>query len=177
MFIVVYVYDVYKDSLHMSIFLQSYVSCPYGIGMVGFVMASYGGSTTVSALVTSRIAEYTGRHILFAIASIINMSIFVAMYVWTPDKDHLVYAFVIVICWGLSEGIWQTQSNGMCELVEILVLHFLLRLYMPSSKRLTNGIIQKRVCYLDVYTIYKSDLTNNMDHMRISGTETLVSDP
>ena len=25
--------------------------------------------------------------------------------------------------------------------------------------------------YLDVYTIFKSDLINNMDHMRISGTK------
>ena len=29
----------------------------------------------------------------------------------------------------------------------------------------------KRDFYLDVYTIFKSDLINNMDHMRISGTE------
>ena len=31
----------------------------------------------------------------------------------------------------------------------------------------------KRGFYLDVYTIFKSDSINNMDHMRISGTEPL----
>ena len=31
----------------------------------------------------------------------------------------------------------------------------------------------KRDYYLDVYTSFKSDLINNMDHMRISGTEPL----
>ena len=29
----------------------------------------------------------------------------------------------------------------------------------------------KRDFYLDAYTIFKSDLINNMDHMRIWGTE------
>ena len=83
--------------------------------MVGFIMASYGGSTTISALLTSRLAKYTGRHVLFALAVIIQMSIFVAMFVFDPkgNKD-LPYLFVIAVAWGLAEGIWQTQSNGMC---------------------------------------------------------------
>ena len=31
--------------------------------------------------------------------------------------------------------------------------------------------IQKSDFYQDIYTIFKSDLINTMDHMRISGTE------
>jgi predicted MFS family arabinose efflux permease len=88
-------------------------SCPIGINMVGFIMASYGGSTTLSALLTSRLAKYTGRHVLFAVAIIVQMSIFVAMFLFDPAGDEdLPYLFTIAVVWGLSEGIWQTQSNG-----------------------------------------------------------------
>lgn len=81
--------------------------------MVGFIMASYGGSTTVSALLTSRLAKYTGRHVLFAVAIIVQMSIFVAMFLFDPVGDEdLPYLFTMAVVWGLSEGIWQTQSNG-----------------------------------------------------------------
>ncbi|KAK3100118.1 hypothetical protein FSP39_015016 [Pinctada imbricata] len=97
-------------------FTKSFISCPVGIGMVGFIMATYGGTTTLSALITSRISKYTGRHILFALAAIINGSLFVSMLVWRPDKHHLPYLFVMVVFWGLAEGIWQTQSNAVIAL-------------------------------------------------------------
>ncbi|XP_076106023.1 protein unc-93 homolog A-like [Mytilus galloprovincialis] len=95
-------------------FTKSYVSCPIGIKMVGFIMAAYGGSTTVSALVTSRLAKYTGRQVLFAVAIIIQMSIFVAMFVFYPQgRSDLPYLFIMVVIWGVAEGIWQTQSNAL----------------------------------------------------------------
>ncbi|VDI24110.1 Hypothetical predicted protein [Mytilus galloprovincialis] len=98
----------------MKMLLLSYVSCPIGIKMVGFIMAAYGGSTTVSALVTSRLAKYTGRQVLFAVAIIIQMSIFVAMFVFYPQgRSDLPYLFIMVVIWGVAEGIWQTQSNAL----------------------------------------------------------------
>ena len=81
--------------------------------MVGFVMASYGGSTTLSSLLLSRLARYTGRHLLIAEAIIMQMSLYVAMYVYIPEGEKdLPYLFVMAVIWGLAEGIWQTQSNG-----------------------------------------------------------------
>lgn len=81
--------------------------------MVGFIMASYGTSTTISAMITSRLAKYSGRHVLFGIAIIIQMCIFVAMYVYKPvGIDDIPYLFAMAIIWGIAEGIWQTQSNG-----------------------------------------------------------------
>lgn len=100
--------------IYCSVF-QSYISCPFGIQMVGFVMASYGCATTVSALVTSRIAKYTGRYILFGLAACINMAIFVLLYIWVPEPGQERYVFAMAVVWGLGEGIWQTQSNGKCE--------------------------------------------------------------
>jgi len=87
--------------------------------MLGFVMAAYGGATTISALVTSRLAKYTGRYVLFGVASVINLALFVILYEWEPTEEHLIYIFLLAVTWGLSEGIWQTQSNGelVCQSV------------------------------------------------------------
>ena len=41
-----------------------------------------------------------------------------------------------------------------------------------STSSDTHQVVEiHRDFYLDVYTIFKSDLINNMDHMRISGTK------
>lgn len=80
--------------------------------MVGFVMASYGCATTISALVTSRIAKYTGRYVLFSFAAAVNLAIFVLLYVWVPTENQKAYVFAMAVMWGLGERIWQTQSNG-----------------------------------------------------------------
>ncbi|XP_062596122.1 protein unc-93 homolog A-like [Saccostrea cucullata] len=98
-------------------FTKSYISCPYGIQMIGFVMASYGCATTVSAFVTSRVAKYTGRYILFGIAVCIDMAIFVLLFVWVPKPDQKEYVYALAVVWGLTEGIFQTQSNALIALL------------------------------------------------------------
>ena len=40
---------------------QSYISCPVGIHMVGFVMAAHGATTPVVTLLFSRVVKHTGR--------------------------------------------------------------------------------------------------------------------
>lgn len=92
---------------------QSYISCTVGIQTIGFVMATYGASTTVFALLLSRLSKYSGRHILFAVASMVNLGTFIVLYKWKPNADHVVVIYLVPIAWGLAEGIWQTQSNGM----------------------------------------------------------------
>ena len=93
--------------------IQAFISCPVGIQTIGYVMAAYGASTTIFALLLSRLSKYTGRHILFAVASLVNLGTFVVLYLWTPSRDHISVIYLVPIAWGLSEGIWQTQSNGM----------------------------------------------------------------
>lgn len=96
-------------------FTKSFVSCLFGIHKVGFVMAAYGGSTSVFNLIWSRLARFTGRYFLIAFASMINMGIFITLYEWTPDKEYKLY--IIAVSWGMSEGIWQTQSNALIALL------------------------------------------------------------
>lgn len=93
-------------------YTKAFISCPFGIQKLGFVMATYGGSTTVFALFFGRISKYTGRYVLFALAGLVNLGIFIVMSVWVPSSDDVMLIFLIPVCWGVAEGIWQIQSNG-----------------------------------------------------------------
>ena len=76
-------------------------------------MAAYGCSTTVFALLLSRLSKYVGRYLLFAVAGAVNLVTLITMYIWKPTSEHMALIYVVPIVWGLAEGIWQTQSNGM----------------------------------------------------------------
>lgn len=98
-------------------YTKSYISCPVGIQTIGFVMATYGGSTTVFALLLSRLSKYSGRRVLFAVASVVNLGTFVVLYLWKPSADYVTVIYIVPIAWGLAEGIWQTQSNALVALL------------------------------------------------------------
>ena len=83
-------------------------------------MAAYGCSTTVFALLLSRLSKYAGRYLLFAVAGAVNLVTLIVMYIWKPTSDHMALIYVVPIVWGLAEGIWQTQSNGMSHFVNSL---------------------------------------------------------
>ena len=75
-------------------------------------MASYGCSTTVFALLLSRLSKYSGRYFLFGVAAAVNLVTLIILYVWKPTANHVALIYVVPVVWGLAEGIWQTQSNG-----------------------------------------------------------------
>ncbi|XP_064597882.1 protein unc-93 homolog A-like [Liolophura sinensis] len=106
-----------EQGILWSEFTKSYISCALGVGMVGYIMAAYGGSTTIFAFLFSRLAECTGRYVMFGLAGSVNMAILVLLLYWQPTSDAIPIYFVLVIVWGLAEGIWQTQSNALVALV------------------------------------------------------------
>lgn len=81
-------------------------------------MATYGGATTVFALLFGRISKYTGRYVLFALAGLMNLGTLVVLYVWIPTSEDVVLVFMIPVMWGVSEGIWQIESNGETSIIK-----------------------------------------------------------
>ncbi|KAJ8308974.1 hypothetical protein KUTeg_013848 [Tegillarca granosa] len=90
-------------------FTKSFISCPFGIQNVGFIIGTYGASTVISNIVLSRLARFTGSHFLYVLAFTLNMAIFAALYLWTQDQEY--YLYIIAALWGIPEGVWQAQTN------------------------------------------------------------------
>nr|KAG5700281.1 hypothetical protein BaRGS_022908 [Batillaria attramentaria] len=108
-----FIFQGMQQATLFSEYTRSYVSCPVGIHMVGFVMAAHGATTPIVTWSFSRVVKLTGRYPLFVLAGLINLMLMVVMYLWTPDKDDIAVIFLAPICWGVSEGIWLTQTNSL----------------------------------------------------------------
>ncbi|XP_067663612.1 protein unc-93 homolog A-like [Haliotis asinina] len=110
-------YQAVEQAVLWGDYTLSYISCPVGVHMVGFVMAAYGTATAISALVFSRVAKYTGRILLFSAAAVSQGGLFIVLYLWTPTPADTKYIFMLPVLWGMGEGIWQTQANSLIALL------------------------------------------------------------
>ena len=120
-------------------------------------MAAYGASTTFFALTLSRISKYTGRYILFAVAGLVNLGTFIVLYLWIPSEDNIVIIFLLPVCWGMAEGIWQTQSNGkhigvkVCEQIETgLYFATVMKQVITLGNTCLAFLLQERICLFKV---------------------------
>ncbi|XP_067663870.1 protein unc-93 homolog A-like [Haliotis asinina] len=92
---------------------KSYVSCPFGIQNVGYVMTSYGVCSASSSFLFSKIAKYTRRYVLLGLAALLQMALMLWLYHWVPSQHDIYLVYVISSVWGISEGIWKTQTNSV----------------------------------------------------------------
>ncbi|XP_002737723.1 protein unc-93 homolog A-like [Saccoglossus kowalevskii] len=90
-------------------FTKSFISCTFGVQMVGYVMIAYGLTDAVSSLILGRIEEYVGRISLFILGAFTQLGLIVVMLLWVPSPDYEWLFFLIAALWGLGDAVWQTQ--------------------------------------------------------------------
>ncbi|XP_003456751.1 protein unc-93 homolog A [Oreochromis niloticus] len=106
-------YSGFEQSFLSGEYTKNYVTCALGIHYVGFVMMCFGASNSLCSILFGRLARYTGRAPLFALAALTNLSCIIALLYWRPHRDQLAVFFVFPALWGLSDAIWQTQTNAL----------------------------------------------------------------
>ncbi|XP_046546188.1 protein unc-93 homolog A-like [Haliotis rubra] len=97
-------------------YTRSYISCPIGIHMVGFVMAAYGAVNAFGTFVSSRVAKYTGRHVLIATAALIHAAVFTTLYLWTPNETDTKYIILLPLGWAIADSIFLPQIISLVAL-------------------------------------------------------------
>ncbi|XP_063397546.1 protein unc-93 homolog A-like [Mytilus trossulus] len=93
-------------------FTKAYITCPFSIGWVGLVMASYALTNTISLQIIHGIAKLIKRKILVAFAAMVNIAEMTFWLFWNPTADHLPLVFVSVILWGMTDAIWKLEIFG-----------------------------------------------------------------
>ncbi|XP_071093368.1 protein unc-93 homolog A-like [Haliotis cracherodii] len=106
-------YFAFAEEICFTEFTKSFVSCPIGIQNVGYVMAAFGGGSSVTSLLFSRLAQYTKRYVIFTTAAILQMTLIVCMYNWIPAQNDHLYIYLVATFWGVCEGLWKTQNSAM----------------------------------------------------------------
>ncbi|XP_061234516.1 protein unc-93 homolog A isoform X2 [Neopsephotus bourkii] len=94
-------------------YTKAYVTCALGIHYVGYVMICFSAVNSLCSLLFGKISQFTGRKLLFALATITNTACIIALLLWKPHPKQLAVFFIFPALWGLSDAIWQTQTNGL----------------------------------------------------------------
>eukprot|EP00794_Sanderia_malayensis_P014050 gene14050-15511_t len=93
-------------------FTKSYVACPVGIKSVGLVLIVYAIPKCIFSLVSGKIVKFTGRRVLFSLATLISVGILITLRLWLPSKASQVAIFGLAILAGIGMSFQDTQINA-----------------------------------------------------------------
>ncbi|XP_067669475.1 protein unc-93 homolog A-like [Haliotis asinina] len=138
-------------------YTRSYINCPIGIHMVGFVMAAYGGACSFGTFVSSRVAKYTGRHVLFAMAALIHAAVFTTLYLWTPKETDTKYIILLPLGWAMADSI------SLPQVIALVALYFPdkkepafanVHTWISLGSTLTFALSSVLCAYVKLYTLF-----------------------
>lgn len=102
-----------EQSFFSSDFLAGYVTCAYGVHMVGRVVICYGFFDAMSSVLSGWVIKYVGRIPTFLFGASINLICLIVMLTWNIGETSLPVVFVLGAMWGIGDAIWQTQINAL----------------------------------------------------------------
>ncbi|NXS01125.1 UN93A protein, partial [Oxylabes madagascariensis] len=106
-------YSGFEQGFLSGDYTKVYVTCALGIQYVGYVMICFAAVNSLCSLLFGKISQFTGRKLLFALATVTNTACIIALLLWKPHPKQLAVFFVFPALWGLSDAVWQTQTNGL----------------------------------------------------------------
>ncbi|XP_009889757.1 PREDICTED: protein unc-93 homolog A isoform X2 [Charadrius vociferus] len=106
-------YSGFEQGFLSGDYTKTYVTCALGIHYVGYVMICFSAVNSLCSLLFGKISQFTGRKLLFALATVTNTACIIALLLWKPHPKQLAVFFIFPALWGLSDSIWQTQTNGL----------------------------------------------------------------
>uniref|UniRef100_A0A8C3RFP7 Protein unc-93 homolog A n=1 Tax=Cyanoderma ruficeps TaxID=181631 RepID=A0A8C3RFP7_9PASS len=106
-------YSGFEQGFLSGDYTKVYVTCALGIQYVGYVMICFAAVNSLCSLLFGKISQFTGRKLLFALATVTNIACIIALLLWKPHPKQLAVFFVFPALWGLSDAVWQTQTNGL----------------------------------------------------------------
>ena len=95
-------------------FTKSFVACAKGVDKVGYAMLCFGLTDVIGSYFFGQLVKYTGRIPCFLGGALINYAMIVIMMNWDIENSlNTKLFYVIPLCWGIADSIWQTQVNSL----------------------------------------------------------------
>ncbi|OWR43354.1 putative UNC93A protein [Danaus plexippus plexippus] len=92
-------------------FTASFVSCAIGVGIVGFVMMTYGLVDAIGSVTVGQLAKKVGRLPLMIAAFVTHCFILVFLLSWSPQSNQKFVVYILACLWGLCDSVWMVQSS------------------------------------------------------------------
>jgi len=94
-------------------FTAGFVTCAYGVHIVGRVLICYGIFDAIASASFGFVIKVVGRWPIFVLGAVINMSVLITLFLWTPTNETWIVVYVLAAFWGIGDAIWQTQINAL----------------------------------------------------------------
>ncbi|RLV98568.1 hypothetical protein DV515_00010716, partial [Chloebia gouldiae] len=96
-------YSGFEQAFLAGDYSKSFITCALGIHYIGYVMISFAGINSLCSLLFGNISQFT----------VLNTGCIITVLLWKPDPKQLAVFFVISGLWGVSDAVWQTQTNAL----------------------------------------------------------------
>ncbi|WAR11819.1 UN93A-like protein [Mya arenaria] len=110
-------YTVLSSGFVVADILQSYITCPLGVQMVGYSMICYGVCGSLSSVAVAKVTRLTGRMPIVLLAAALNLACLIGMMYWEPTEVDQPWLLALLGVWGFADGIWQSQTNSLISTV------------------------------------------------------------
>jgi len=94
-------------------FTAGFVTCAYGVHTVGRVLIVYGVCDALASVGFGFIIKKVGRIPVFILGALINVSVIITMFSWSPSISGVGVVYLLAGLWGTADAIWQTQINAL----------------------------------------------------------------
>jgi len=96
-----------------TVFSQGFVTCAYGVHTVGRVLIVYGVCDALASVGFGFIIKKVGRIPVFTLGALINVSVIITMFGWSPSVSAVEVVYLLAGLWGTADAIWQTLINAL----------------------------------------------------------------
>uniref|UniRef100_A0A914R6B2 Uncharacterized protein n=1 Tax=Parascaris equorum TaxID=6256 RepID=A0A914R6B2_PAREQ len=76
-------------------------------------MTSFGVADAICSLVFGPLMKLFGRMPLFVFGAVINMLMIMTLMIWPLNPGDTALFYAIAGVWGMADGVWNTQINGL----------------------------------------------------------------
>ncbi|GFO16108.1 unc-93-like protein a [Plakobranchus ocellatus] len=95
-------------------YTEAFVTCTVGVQWVGYCMVALGVTSSLTALLVSTSARFTGRILQFSVSMGLDIATAVIMLIWVPDyQTSPMVLLILPLIAGLSQGIIQPQQQAL----------------------------------------------------------------
>ena len=93
------------------IWFKFYISCAYGINILGVYSVITGSSSLLFSILIGRIVRFINKTLLISMVIVLLIIILVYLDYWTIESNVLVM-FGLSVYFGLSEATWAVFMHG-----------------------------------------------------------------
>uniref|UniRef100_A0A0N5AIT1 UNC93-like protein n=1 Tax=Syphacia muris TaxID=451379 RepID=A0A0N5AIT1_9BILA len=107
------IFNGIEQAFLIGYYTKAYVACGLGITQIGYVLTAFGIADAICSIFFGPLMKLFGRMPLFVFGAVVNMLTIMTLMIWPLNPGDTELFYVIAGVWGMADGVWNTQLNGL----------------------------------------------------------------